>query len=78
MTEKGVDDQSYIVYVDRMERVSRIHRLECDAVYQNCGVSHGPRPTSWYIGFFDEREAAEWVATRLAADYPVDFHGCSQ
>ena len=75
--EKGVDDQSYVVYMDRDQRVSRIHKLECRFVYQNGGVSHGPLPSSWYVGFFDDIEGAEWIARRSMPRYSIDYCSCT-
>ena len=61
---KGVDEQSYVVYVDVPHQRANIHRLVCEYVYQHGGVSHGAQPSSWYVGFFAEVEAAEYVAHR--------------
>ena len=76
-TKKGVDDQSFVVYVDRAERITRVHRLSCLHVFRNGGVSSGDDPDTWYIGFFAERKAAELHAGRTG--YNVDFrHECRE
>ena len=72
-----VDDQSFVVYVDRTERVARVHGLFCRFVFQNGGVSSGDDPDTWYIGFFAERQAAELHAGRTG--YNLDTrHECRE
>ena len=34
-------------------------------VYQHGGISSGPRPSSWYVGFFETRAGAEKVAQSM-------------
>ena len=70
---KGVDDQSYVVYVDEPTREVNVHRLACRFVYMHGGVSHGSPPSSYYLGFFAELEAAEYAARRINPE----FHRCS-
>lgn len=74
--EKGVDSQSYVVYVDRVDRTARVHRLACRHVYINGGVSRVPNPTTCYIGFFDRREGARSMAARLGLANIRDCRGC--
>ena len=70
---KGVDDQSYVVYVDEPTREVNVHRLACRFVYMNGGVTRAEPPFSYYIGFFGELEGAEYAARRIKPD----FHKCT-